>query len=167
MKKVFLAAIVCTFSLWLPNVTANNIAQAQQTFYRIHSFELKVVELVNLERAKHNLKPLFIHPGINKLAREKSEDMRDKNYFDHKSPTFGRPCDHMEMKGFPYLHCGENIAAGYETPKSVVDAWMNSADHRVNILNPDYTYIGVGYVDGGSAQYESYWTQQFFTPKSH
>ena len=52
----------------------------------------------------------------------------------------------------------ENIAQGQRTPEEVVQAWMNSAGHRANILNNGFTHIGVGYVESGN-----YWTQQFIT----
>ncbi|MCH5196890.1 MAG: transporter, partial [Oscillospiraceae bacterium] len=53
--------------------------------------------------------------------------------------------------------------AGQRTPSAVVDAWMNSAGHRNNILNPDLEYLGVGYYSV-SAGYGSYWAQLFYTP---
>jgi len=93
------------------------------------------------------------------MARDKSADMRDHHYFSHQSPTYGSPFDMMKKYGISYTTAGENIAAGQTTPEEVVQAWMNSEGHRANILNPNYTAIGVGYVKGGS--YGSYWTQDF------
>ncbi|MDJ0690009.1 MAG: CAP domain-containing protein [Xenococcaceae cyanobacterium MO_188.B32] len=70
--------------------------------------------------------------------------------------------------GYQYSTAAENIAAGYQTPEAVVEAWMGSAGHRANILNPDLTEIGVGYEylanDTGSVNYNSYWTTTFGTP---
>ncbi|SPT92496.1 YkwD protein [Bacillus subtilis] len=82
--------------------------------------------------------------------------MKDKNYFDHQSPTYGSPFDMMKSFGISYKTAGENIAKGQKTPEEVVKAWMNSEGHRKNILNPNFTHIGVGYVESGSI-----WTQQF------
>ena len=56
---------------------------------------------------------------------------------------------------------GENIAAGYPTPAAVMDAWMNSAGHRANILNCAFAEIGVGHATGGP--FGAYWTQDFGT----
>ncbi|MCY8454754.1 CAP domain-containing protein [Bacillus spizizenii] len=120
------------------------------------AYEKKVVELTNAERQKQGLKPLQIDETLSKSARAKSQDMKDKNYFDHQSPTYGSPFDMMKSFGISYKTAGENIAKGQKTPEEVVKAWMNSEGHRKNILNPNFTHIGVGYVESGSI-----WTQQF------
>ncbi|WP_081412317.1 CAP domain-containing protein [Tuberibacillus calidus] len=125
----------------------------------LNAFEKQVVELTNQERTKRGLKPLAIDPQLSKMARDKSADMRDHHYLSHQSPTYGSPFDMMKKYGISYTTAGENIAAGQTTPEEVVQAWMNSEGHRANILNPNYTAIGVGYVKGGS--YGSYWTQDF------
>ena len=85
--------------------------------------------------------------------------MRDKNYFDHTSPTYGSPFEMMRHFGINYSSAGENIAAGQKTAQEVMNSWMNSSGHRANILNKDYEQLGVGYVEGGS--YGTYWVQMF------
>ncbi|MNH43142.1 Cysteine-rich secretory protein family protein [compost metagenome] len=76
------------------------------------------------------------------------------NYFSHTSPTYGSPFDMMRSFGVKYSYAGENIASGQRTPQEVMTAWMNSAGHRANILNGNFTKIGVGYVNGE-------WVQMF------
>ncbi|MCL1631130.1 CAP domain-containing protein [Sporolactobacillus sp. CPB3-1] len=126
----------------------------------LNAYEQKVVDLTNQERTKAGLQPLKAdNSALSKMARAKSQDMRDKNYFDHQSPTYGSPFDMMKKYGISYKSAGENIAAGQKTPEEVVQGWMNSPGHRANILNASFTTIGVGYVEGGS--YGSYWTQEF------
>lgn len=122
----------------------------------VSAYEKEVVDLTNAERTKRGLKPLKLDEKLSGVARKKSEDMRNKNYFDHNSPTYGSPFDMMKKFGITYRTAGENIAKGQRTPKEVVQAWMNSEGHRKNILNPDFTNIGVGYVKDGNI-----WTQQF------
>ena len=124
----------------------------------LSDFEQRVVELTNAERAKQGLPALKIDTELSKVARIKSEDMQKNNYFDHNSPTYGSPFDMMKKFGISYTSAGENIAQGQRTPEEVVQAWMNSAGHRANILNNGFTHIGVGYVESGN-----YWTQQFIT----
>lgn len=119
-------------------------------------FEHEVIQLTNEERAKNGLAPLQIEEALSKVARDKSKDMQMNNYFDHHSPVYGSPFDMMRSYGIQYTSAGENIAKGQRTPEEVVNAWMNSPGHRANILNSDYTHIGVGYVEQGN-----YWTQQF------
>ncbi|SHE39438.1 uncharacterized protein, YkwD family [Seinonella peptonophila] len=126
---------------------------------QLAQYEKDVITLVNEERKKQGLKPLQLHAKLSDLAHKKSEDMKTKRYFNHQSPTYGSPCNMVSNHQISYRSCGENIAAGYQSPKKVVAGWMNSKGHRENILNPNFTHIGVGYVKGGS--YGTYWTQLF------
>ncbi|RFU66430.1 sporulation protein [Peribacillus saganii] len=122
----------------------------------VSAFEKQVVELTNAERAKQGLKALQLDTELSKVARVKSQDMKDKNYFDHNSPTYGSPFDMMKKFGIQYSSAGENIAQGQTSPQQVVQAWMDSPGHRENIMNSSYTHIGVGHVSSGN-----YWTQMF------
>ncbi|MFJ8527309.1 CAP domain-containing protein [Bacillus sp. NPDC094106] len=124
----------------------------------LSEFEQRVVELTNAERTKQGLPALQVDTELSKVARTKSEDMQKNHYFDHNSPTYGSPFDMMKQFGISYKAAGENIAQGQRTPEEVVQAWMNSEGHRANILNKNFTHIGVGYVENGN-----YWTQQFIT----
>jgi uncharacterized YkwD family protein/spore coat assembly protein SafA len=123
--------------------------------------EEQVAKLVNQERAKYGLKPLKLNWELSRVARYKSQDMIDKRYFSHTSPTYGSPFDMIRNFGISYRSAGENIAAGQKTPQEVMNAWMNSEGHRKNILSSQYTEIGVGYAKGG--QYGHYWTQMFIS----
>lgn len=125
------------------------------------SIEQEVVRLVNLERTKRGLKPLQIDEKVSYVADKKSQDMKEKGYFSHQSPRYGSPFDMLKTFGVKFHSAGENIAAGYDSAQAVVDGWMKSEGHRQNILNPNFTHIGVGYVKGGS--YGCYWTQLFIS----
>ena len=120
------------------------------------SYEQEVVWLVNEIRLKNGLKALTQDWELSRVARYKSQDMRDNRYFSHTSPVYGSPFQMMKSFGIAYRSAGENIAKGQATPQAVVNAWMNSSGHRANILNASYTHIGVGYVADGK-----YWTQMF------
>ena len=122
----------------------------------VTAYETEVIRLVNDVRKANGLKPLLQDWQLSRVARYKSQDMRDLGYFSHTSPTYGSPFNMMKSFGISYKTAGENIAKGYATPKAVVDAWMNSPGHRANILNPSYTHIGVGFIASGN-----YWTQMF------
>lgn len=119
-------------------------------------YEREVVRLVNEIRAKNGLKELTEDWELSRVARYKSQDMNDNNYFSHTSPVYGSPFNMIKNFGISYKSAAENIAKGQKTPQAVVDAWMNSSGHRANILNSTYTKIGVGYVASGN-----YWTQMF------
>lgn len=116
-----------------------------------------VIQLTNQMRADHGLEPLRPDWQLSRVARHKSADMLENNYFAHNSPTYGSPFDMMQSFGITYRSGAENIARGQQTPHAVVKAWMDSPGHRANILG-DYTHIGVGYVEDGK-----YWTQMFIT----
>ncbi|QPQ36420.1 CAP domain-containing protein [Lysinibacillus sp. JNUCC-52] len=120
------------------------------------SVEQEVVKLVNAERAKAGLPALKEDWELSRVAKYKSQDMHDKNYFDHTSPTYGTPFTMMKNFGITYKSAGENIAKGQKSATEVVNAWMNSEGHRANILNTSYTHIGVGFVKDGN-----YWSQMF------
>jgi len=122
------------------------------------AYEAEVVRLVNEIRVQNGLNALTQDWQLSRVARYKSQDMKDKNYFSHTSPTYGSPFQMMKSFGITYKTAGENIAKGYSTPQAVVNGWMNSSGHRANILNSSFTHIGVGYVASGS-----YWTQMFIS----
>ena len=139
-----------------PETPAQPEQPAQQEPIGVSAYEREVIRLVNAERAKYGLAALTEDAALTRTARMKSQDMHDRGYFDHNSPTYGTPFQLMKSQGISYRTAGENIAMGYRTPEAVVNAWMNSAGHRANILNASYTKIGVGYVESGN-----YWTQHF------
>lgn len=118
----------------------------------------RILQLVNAERAKVGAKPLKSNADLNKIATMKSQDMVEKNYFSHQSPTYGSPFDMMKTYGISYMYAGENIAINSDADK-VHQAWMNSEGHRKNILNPDFTDIGIGLYPKGNGQYA--YTQEF------
>lgn len=123
------------------------------------NYERQVVQLVNVERQKNGLNALSLDSAISNVARTKSKDMADNNYFAHNSPTYGSAGNMLKQFGISYTAWGENIASGQDTPQEVVNAWMNSEGHRANILSPNFTKIGVGYVTNSKGT--PYWTQMF------
>lgn len=122
----------------------------------VTAYEQEVIRLVNEIRAENGLTALTYDWELSRVARFKSQDMKDNRYFAHNSPVYGTPFEMIRNFGISYRSAGENIAKGYATPQAVVNGWMNSSGHRANILNSRYTHIGVGYVSGGN-----YWTQMF------
>lgn len=130
-----------------------NINQVDKS---VTAYEHEVVRLVNQIRQQNALNPLTENWQLSRVARYKSQDMVNKGYFSHTSPTYGSPSQMIKAFGLTFRTAGENIAYGYSTPQDVVNGWMNSIGHRANILNAAYTQIGVGYVANGN-----YWTQMF------
>ena len=128
----------------------------------------QVVELTNIERAKEGLKPLTLNSQLVDAAQDHSSDMAQDDFFSHTGADGSDVGSRVIDSGYQYSTAGENIAAGQTTAAEVVEGWMNSPGHRANILNPDFTEIGIGYEylenDTGSVNYNHYWTQVFGTP---
>ncbi len=126
------------------------------------SHEQQVFELVNKERASRGLPLYKLNTELSRVARYKSQDMIDKKYFSHTSPTYGSPFDMMQSFGLKFSAAGENIAYGQKTAAEVMNSWMNSAGHKANILSEAYTNIGIGVAKTSSGTL--YWTQMFMNP---
>lgn len=131
-------------------------ANQQQAKGNINQYARQVVDLTNQQRKKNGLPALQLDTKLSNVAQMKSQDMQKNGYFSHTSPTYGSPFDMMRDFGVSYRTAGENIAQGQRTPQEVVNAWMNSEGHRRNILNRNFTHIGVGYESAGH-----HWTQMF------
>ena len=139
-----------------PTQAPTEKATEPQQNQSLNAYELEVVRLINEIRAQYGLGQLTVNTQLSHVARIKSQDMHDKGYFSHTSPTYGSPFDMMKQFGIKYRTAGENIAMGYRNPQSVVNGWMNSSGHRANILNGSFKEIGMGYIASGN-----YWTQMF------
>ncbi|NWF28935.1 CAP domain-containing protein [Streptomyces sp. PKU-EA00015] len=119
--------------------------------------EAAVLNLVNEERAKVGCSPFKASPALAELARVHSKDMAVRGFFDHTNPDGQTPWDRAAAANVANLG-GENIARGQADAGAVLNAWMQSEGHRANILNCDFTTMGVGVYmgDGGP-----WWTQNF------
>lgn len=116
------------------------------------SDEARILQLVNAERAKTGAKALSSNSDCTKLARMKSQDMVNKNYFSHQSPTYGSPFDLLKSNNVSYMYAGENIAMN-QSADAAFQAWMNSEGHKKNILNPNFTELGVGIAPKGNGSF--------------
>ena len=134
-------------------VQRETIAQLTDT----SSYASEVIRLVNQERAAAGLSPLTAVSALNSFAYQRSTEL--ETLFAHQRPDGSNPLNYVA--GLGYMSAGENIAASSgmnDTPQRVMNSWMASDGHRRNILDPDFSYIGVGcYVHNGSF----YWTQIF------
>ena len=128
------------------------------------AFEVRVVELANQQRAANGCAvALALNDKLHRAAYDHSADMLARDFFSHTNPDGEGPGERLAEVGYAWSTWGENIAAGYPSPEDVMAGWMGSAGHRANILNCNFTEIGVGWVysssDGGTVRYYHYWTQ--------
>lgn len=119
--------------------------------------EQEVVDLTNEVRADEGCGPLRADDRLHEAAVAHSEDMAERDYFDHVTPEGVGPGERAERAGYDSWG-GENIAWGYQSAEAVVEGWMDSDGHRANILNCDFEAIGVGAANSGRGPY---WTQTF------
>ena len=125
----------------------------------------EVVRLVNVERAKEGLPALGTFDSLTQAAEIRAPEL--PTLFSHDRPDGSSCFTALDATGASKgaYTSGENIAAGSSTAADVVEQWMNSPGHRANILNKDFTHIGVGYCKSGSG-YGHYWVQMFVGTKS-
>ncbi|MBO5033886.1 MAG: hypothetical protein J6D08_18770 [Lachnospiraceae bacterium] len=121
------------------------------------SYTEQVVALVNAERAKAGLNALTLDTEIASAALVRAKETEIS--FSHTRPDGRHFSTALSDIGINFRGAGENIAWGQRSPEQVMNGWMNSEGHRANILNPNYTKIGVGYYQNAAGT--NYWTQLF------
>lgn len=137
------------------------------------SFETQVITKINQRRAagascggtwKKPVPALALNTKLRCAARRHSKDMGVNNFTSHTGSQGQTPWDRIKAAGYNYSTAAENIAWGYNTPSAVVDGWMKSAGHCLNIMNGAFTHVGVGYYYRSSSDWKHYWTQNFGKP---
>lgn len=134
-----------------PENTPDELPEAE------HAFIKEVVNLVNIERAKEGLTPLTIDTKVQSAAMVRAKECEQS--FSHTRPNGSSFATALKEQNVSYTRAGENIAWGQRSPKEVMTAWMNSSGHRANIMNPNFTTIGVGYYENSKGT--DYWCQLF------
>jgi len=122
-----------------------------------------MLQLVNQQRQRGcNCGSAYYAPTTTVTWNDKLEtaasvhaaDMYKNNYFSHTGLNGSSPGDRIRAAGYNWSAFGENIAKGYSTEQTVMDAWLQSEEHCINIMNPAFH-------DFGAAKAGSYWVQEF------
>lgn len=121
------------------------------------TFAEQVVELVNQERTKAGLSAVTLDQNIASAALVRAKEIETS--FSHTRPNGSKFSTALTEQGVTFKGAGENIAWGQKSPEAVMQAWMNSEGHRANILNKNFTKIGVGYYQNAAGR--NFWTQLF------
>ncbi len=103
-----------------------------------------LLQETNQSRAKESQQPLSIDNQLNAAAQAKAEDMAKRDYWAHNSPDGKTPWTFIGGSGYQYQSAGENLAYGFSEASGVIGGWMNSTEHRSNILNDSYKHVGFG-----------------------
>lgn len=146
---LLLAATVAGGALTTPAVGAPSAAASKA------QLRSDVVASVNHIRAQHGCRSLKVAKKLTTSAQRHADDMSAKRYFSHTSADGRSWVSRQRAAGWKQPG-GENIARGFGNAGSVMTAWMNSPEHRRNILNCQFRYIGVGFTANGE-----YWVQNF------
>lgn len=105
-------------------------------------------DLTNQARTAQHLSSLTVSPLLNEAAQAKANDMAANGYFAHVSPDGKTPWYWLDQAGYNYSYAGENLAVNFTDSQDVTNAWMNSPEHRANILKANYTQVGTGVAEG-------------------
>jgi len=135
--------VVIGLQLGYNGVTTGNVL-GRQSDITINS----LLYQTNLERAKADKSPLKLNEKLDKAAYLKSQDMFDKQYWAHNAPDGTQPWKWFGDVGYNYNEAGENLAKNFTTTSSVMTAWMNSPEHKENVLKADYQDVGFAVMDG-------------------
>lgn len=120
-----------------------SIPVAHYTSASVSAQEQNAGNLLNSDRLRYGLPALTLDPELCRIARIKSEDMRDNHYFAHTSPTYGDIRNMLTLMGYRYTAAAENIAH-HATVEKAQAAFLSSPGHRRNLLSANYTKVGIG-----------------------
>lgn len=132
--------------------------ESLETSDKLLEMENEMIDLVNKEREENNLNKLELDEELRNVARIKSKDIAENNYFDHTSPSYGSPFEMMERFEIDFFQAAENLA-GHQSVKQAHEGLMDSKGHRENILRSGLTHIGIGIVKDD--EYKFIFTQMF------
>lgn len=121
-----------------------------------------LIEMTNQEREAAGQKPLKINQTLEQAAYLKAQDMMEKDYFSHYSPTGREPWDWLREVNYNYKYAGENLAIGFLDSEEVIKAWDESPSHRANLLSPNFQEIGIAVWRGNFQGSETTLVVQFF-----
>jgi uncharacterized protein YkwD len=130
----------------------------------------KMLGLINAARAQARQcggQPYAAAPALGwnttlaAVSLDHSRDMANNNYFDHKDRAGSTPGDRAELAGYLAQEIGENIAAGQDTVRKVVDGWLASPGHCANLMNPQVRELGAAYATDPKSNAGIYWTAMF------
>jgi hypothetical protein len=139
--KILLVLTLFFFSAgFLLSFARNSFPSVLGTFSDITNQQLLI--LTNQQRQNNNLQPLTANTELDQAAANKAADMFGKDYWAHNAPDGTTPWVFIKSAGYNYVYAGENLARGFTNAQDVITAWMNSPEHRKNVLSPNYQNVG-------------------------
>ncbi|KAJ8508228.1 hypothetical protein ON010_g18891 [Phytophthora cinnamomi] len=139
-----------------------NVPRILQKPSQINDVYSALLARVNQERAAHGLPALCASGKLQKAAQRQTKDMAANDFLHHVGSDGSTVPSRITDAGYKWKTIAENVAGGQADADAVVDTWMNSTGHRMNILG-DYTHFGAGYTYNPDGMYMHYWAQEFAT----
>lgn len=145
------------------NDQSSLLEAAKRNTVNYSQYANEVLNFVNAYRAAEGIPALVLDENLCNAANMRSIEMDYGNYFEHARKDGSSCFSVLGQCGITsFRTCGENIAAGQRSPSEVVESWYNSSGHKANMLNAEFTRMGLGYSNSGNGEYGTYWTQLFF-----
>lgn len=132
--------LVVSLGLFVNNLWSHSGVLGASSDYSANA----LLDATNADRSQANEAPLSLDPQLTAAAQAKANDLVAKNYWAHNAPGGKTPWDFIVASGYQYQTAGENLAYGFSNAGSTEIGWMNSAEHKTNILNSSYRQVGFG-----------------------
>ena len=145
-QVLFVVALFLIGATFVVNFTKQHAPSVLGVSVNISSQDL--LSITNQERAAAGLNPVQLDGQLSQAADNKARDMFAKQYWAHFAPDGKSPWDFIREAGYPYVYAGENLARGFTSSTDVTNAWMNSPEHRANVLSNNYTDVGFAIEQG-------------------
>ena len=151
----------------MPQAALAPLPLASETSCGLPAFRETLMRRINVERARRQscgshvalpAPPLVWNEKLFSAAARHSADMARRDYFEHATPEGQRVGQRVTNEGYPWRAVGENIAGGDRTVDAVMNGWMRSPSHCSNLMQPDYTEVGVACVVAPKSTWGAYWT---------
>lgn len=123
--------------------------------------ENNLLQQINQVRSRKNLQPLAVDSRLSEAAYLHSLDMAQNDFFSHQGSDGSNAAQRIEQQGYDWRFVAENLSCGLAEPALVLQEWMNSPEHRKNILHPQAEHIGIGIVVAETRECSPYWTADF------
>lgn len=142
-----------TYSPYLPLLFVVIVGLAINTIWTSHTNVLgastslsaqQLLDDTNRERTVHSKDSLVLNAKLSSAAQSKANDMASKHYWSHTTPSGETPWKFISRSGYAYYSAGENLAYGFGNSTDTIRGWMNSREHRSNMLNGNYQEVGFG-----------------------
>lgn len=140
--------LVVGLGVWLSGASGTRRPASQDVLsYTTSVSRQGLLEATNSQRAKDGDMGLSLNTKLSQAAQAKAQDMASQDYWAHSSPDGRKPWYFIKQSGYRYSKAAENLAYGFNNSQSIVIGWMNSPEHRSNLLDDNLRDVGFGIIN--------------------